>query len=88
MLDHLEVGVHRLNDGVEVLPRVGVLLSRVGVRKEGKVRRKVLEVLGVVRQLGGQVLENNYYFKTETYKESVGVICHLNYPPHIPKEIH
>ena len=57
MLNHLEMRVHGLNDGIEVRARVGVLLTRVRVRKEGKVWRKVLEVLCVVRQFWSQVLE-------------------------------
>ncbi len=58
MLDHLELRVHRLDDGFEVLPRVGVLHPRVRVRKERKVWREVFEVLGVVGKLGGEVLQD------------------------------
>ncbi len=58
VLDHLELRMHRFDDGLEVLPRVGVLHPRVSVRKERKVWREIFEVLGVVGKLGGEVLQD------------------------------
>jgi hypothetical protein len=56
MLHHFELRLRVLDDGVEVLPRVGVLLPRVCVREQRKVGREVLEVFRVVRKLRSQIL--------------------------------
>ena len=58
-MDHLQLGVHGLDDGLQVLTRVGILLPRVDVRKEGEVRSEVLEVLSVVGELRREVLEKS-----------------------------
>ena len=51
--------MHCLDDGLQVLARVGILLPRVDVRKEGEVRSEVLEVLSVVGELRREVLEKS-----------------------------
>ena len=58
-MDHLQLCVHCLDDGLQVLARVGILLPRVDVRKEGEVRSEVLEVLSVVGELRREVLEKS-----------------------------
>ena len=51
VLDHLELRVRRLDDGLEVGSRVAVLLAWVRVRKERKIWTKILKVFSVIGQL-------------------------------------